>query len=160
MSLDRFRLAQADRTSGFENALRELEHGRKRSHWIWYIFPQLVGLGSSHMARQYGIKDLAEARAYLRDPVLRERLQRATKVVLHQLENGVSLTTLMGGELDAQKLVSSLTLYEFAARSGDDADHAAPNDLHELCSKILSRAESAGFPRCAFTLAQINAESA
>ena len=72
--LERFKLAQDERHSGFDAALSELRAGRKTGHWIWYVFPQLAGLGSSPMAVQYGVEGTAEAVAYLNDPLLRDRL--------------------------------------------------------------------------------------
>ena len=73
MSLQRFHEAQTDPRVGYDRALAEIRCGRKTSHWIWYIFPQLAGLGRSAMAEKYAIRDLAEACDYLRDPILRAR---------------------------------------------------------------------------------------
>src|SRR4051812_2087791 len=108
MSLDRFRSAQDSPHSGIATALAELEKGRKTSHWIWYVFPQLAGLGRSSTAQFYGIRDFAEAREYLRDSVLRERLVQTIAVVAKKLREGVPLEDLMGGATDSLKLVSSL----------------------------------------------------
>src|SRR5690606_17445562 len=72
--LDRFHSAQDSPDAGFDAALRELQAGRKRGHWIWYILPQLAGLGMSGMSQRYAIRDAQEAVAYLQDPVLRDRL--------------------------------------------------------------------------------------
>ena len=77
-NLQRFIDAQADR---FATALTELQSGRKRTHWMWYIFPQLQGLGSSSMAQLYAISSLAEARAYLEHPLLGRRLEQCTAAV-------------------------------------------------------------------------------
>ena len=71
MSLERFHEAQAGRGAGYDTALAEIRAGGKRSHWIWYIFPQIEGLGGSSTARAYALQDLGEACAYLRDPILR-----------------------------------------------------------------------------------------
>ena len=76
MSLDRFHDAQASPSAGYDTALAEIRRGRKTSHWIWYIFPQLAGLGRSSTARAYAIRDLAEACEYLRDPLLLRPLRR------------------------------------------------------------------------------------
>ncbi len=73
--LDRFRKAHDASRAGFAVALRELHEGRKTSHWIWYVFPQLAGLGQSPTAVHYGLAGPDEAADYLRDPVLGERLQ-------------------------------------------------------------------------------------
>src|SRR6187401_3720923 len=80
-ALNRFIEAQNAARSGFDAALSELRAGQKRSHWIWYVFPQLRGLGSSPMADFYGIAGAAEAAAYLRDPLLGERLSEITRAL-------------------------------------------------------------------------------
>jgi uncharacterized protein (DUF1810 family) len=145
--LDRFKRAQ-DGPAGFGAALAELEAGRKRSHWIWYIFPQLAGLGQSSAAIHYGLQGVDEARAYVSDPVLRDRLLRVTAAVLAQLQRGSPprLADVMGSEIDALKLVSSMTLFREVARRVDDRDLAAKADA------ILEAAKSQGYPECEFTL--------
>lgn len=77
--LDRFVQAQE---SAYAMALAEIQSGRKQSHWMWYIFPQLRGLGRSDMAHTYGLRDATEARAYLRHPILGPRLIEVTEAVL------------------------------------------------------------------------------
>ena len=77
--LDRFAAAQRDT---YDRALRELRAGAKQSHWMWFIFPQLTGLGRSATAKFYGIADLAEARAYIHDPLLGVRLRACTEAML------------------------------------------------------------------------------
>jgi uncharacterized protein (DUF1810 family) len=144
--LDRFKHAQ-DGPGGFATALAELERGRKRSHWIWYIFPQLAGLGQSAAAIRYGLQGVDEATAYLRDPVLRDRLVRATAAVLVQLRRdpAPALVDVMGSEIDAVKLVSSMTLFREVARRIDDHEMAADTDA------VLRAAKSQGYPECEFT---------
>src|SRR3954470_11411387 len=117
MSLVRFHEAQADPHAGYDTALAEIRRGRKTSHWIWYIFPQLAGLGRSAMAEKYAIRDLAEACDYLHDPLLRARYEEITAAVSDQLADGVAVEELMGSRIDALKLVSSLTLFRDAAQS-------------------------------------------
>jgi len=107
-SLERFVQAQA---SSYERALRELERGRKESHWIWFIFPQLRGLGSSENATFYGLRDIEEARDYLRHPLLGPRLERATLAVL---DSKTPIENLLGS-LDAMKFASCMTLFSAAA---------------------------------------------
>src|SRR5262245_57041425 len=154
--LDRFVRAQADPHAGFETALAELRSGRKRGHWIWYVFPQLAGLGSSSQSRLYGLAGLEEAAAYLQHPVLGARLSEATTAVVGQIRKGVPLSTLMGSSIDLMKLVSSLTLFEAAAarlyeRDGVDI-HGA---LVPLADEVLMAAFAEGFPRCQTTLARL-----
>src|SRR2546430_14493711 len=115
MSLERFHEAQAEHSAGYDTALAETRAGGKRSHWIWYIFPQIEGLGRSSMARDYAIRDLDEACAYLRDPLLRARYEEIVAAVSEQLVRGIRLEDLMGSRIDALKLVSSLTLFRAAA---------------------------------------------
>src|SRR3712207_5317133 len=105
MSLQRFHEAQAEPHAGYNTALAEIQRGRKTSHWIWYIFPQLSGLGHSAIARKYGIRDLAEASDYLRDPVLRARYEEITFAISDQLARGGTLEELMGSRIDALKLI-------------------------------------------------------
>ena len=114
--LSRFLTAQNEGTpSTFDRALNELKNGRKRSHWIWFVLPQLRCLGRSATAIHFGIEDLEEARAYLADPVLRERLEQVIAVLAEQLERpDQSLRKLMGKPIDATKTISSLTLFEAA----------------------------------------------
>jgi uncharacterized protein (DUF1810 family) len=98
----------------YTQALAELRAGRKRSHWMWFVFPQIAGLGRSETARFYAIADLAEARAYLAHPLLGPRLAEATDAVLAHA--GQTPETIFGG-IDALKLRSSMTLFEAAARA-------------------------------------------
>src|SRR5262245_26664305 len=121
-TLERFVEAQSSDHAGIETALNELRSGRKRSHWIWYVFPQLVDLGQSPMARRYGLRDAQEAADYLRHPALGAGLVGATEVVAGQLDAGIPLLTLMGSEIDALKVVSSLTLFEAVACWQDGPD--------------------------------------
>ncbi|MDH5832907.1 DUF1810 domain-containing protein [Luteimonas kalidii] len=106
--LKRFRQAQAD---VYPAALRELRAGRKRTHWIWFVFPQLRGLGRSATSEAYGIADLAEARAYMADPVLGPRLREAAQAMLSHRTLAASDVL---GELDALKFRSCLTLFALA----------------------------------------------
>ncbi len=92
----------------YEQALREIRAGRKRSHWIWYIFPQLKELGYSDTAKFYGIRDLEEAKAYLAEPVLRERLIRISEALLALPDSDPGAVM---GYPDDLKLRSSMTLF-------------------------------------------------
>ncbi len=93
--------------------LSELSAGRKRSHWMWFVFPQIAGLGSSPMAQRYAIGSLAEARAYLGHPVLGDRLRRCTALVLGH--EGRRLADMLGSP-DDMKFRSSMTLFHEADR--------------------------------------------
>ena len=110
-NLERFVAAQAPVLS---TVLAELKAGHKRSHWMWFIFPQLRGLGRSSMAQFYGIASLDEARAYLVHPLLGPRLHLCTETLL--AVHGRSLREIMGSP-DDMKLRSSMTLFSVAAES-------------------------------------------
>ncbi|GGD54940.1 DUF1810 domain-containing protein [Pseudoxanthomonas indica] len=92
-------------------ALSEVGQGRKRTHWMWYIFPQLRGLGRSAMAHTYGIRDLQEARDYLAHPVLGARLEEITRAVVR---SGVAPREIFG-DVDYLKFVSCMTLFARAS---------------------------------------------
>jgi len=110
MSLDRFIQAQ-EKT--YKGALSELKAGRKTGHWIWWIFPQLKGLGASRNSIFYGIEDDAEAKAYLQHPILGQRYCDCVHAVYMQLYGKKKKTPLelMGSETDVMKLRSSLELF-------------------------------------------------
>ena len=112
--LSRFLTAQ-DSYSQYKTALEEIRNGRKRSHWMWFVFPQLKGLGHSYNADYYGIAGADEARAYWQHPVLRERLREITDALL--LFDGLSAKQIFG-DVDAMKLRSSMTLFWEATREG------------------------------------------
>lgn len=109
-SLERFRTAQ-ERGGTYEQALAELRSGSKRSHWMWFVFPQLAGLGRSETSRFYAISSLQEAREYLADPVLGSRLRESAAALL--AHSGATAEQILGG-VDALKLRSSMTLFSRA----------------------------------------------
>ena len=106
-ALERFVSAQ-DQAGTYPAALAELRAGRKRSHWMWFVFPQIAGLGQSPTSRRYAISSLAEARAYLDHPVLGPRLIECARVLIAL--PGPSAQDVFGG-IDAMKLRSSMTLF-------------------------------------------------
>jgi len=154
MSLERFHKAQASRSGGYDTALAEIRAGGKRSHWIWYIFPQIEGLGRSSTARAYAVRDLGEACAYLRDPILLARYEEIAAAVSEQLGRGIRIEDLMGGRTDAVKLVSSLTLFRTATEQLARVDPVYAS-LAERLSALLEQTSRQGYPACDFTLARI-----
>jgi uncharacterized protein (DUF1810 family) len=112
--LERF-VNQQDLDGMYDRAVSELRAGRKLSHWMWFIFPQIAGLGNSPMSQKFAISSLPEARAYLRHPILGPRLTKCTQILVGI--NGKSATEIFGAT-DAMKLRSSMTLFA----------HAAPDD--------------------------------
>lgn len=109
VDLQRFMDAQRDT---YAQALRDLQGGRKRSHWMWFIFPQLEGLGRSPTAQHFALRSLDEARAYLAHPILAERLRDATRAVLTHPDRRLGE---IFGQPDDVKFRSSMTLFAAAA---------------------------------------------
>lgn len=104
-NLQRFLDAQK---TDYATALSEIKNGRKRSHWIWYIFPQIQGLGFSEISKYYSIKNVAEAQAFLNHPILGNRLVAICKALVHLHENDANK---IFGNPDDLKLKSSMTLF-------------------------------------------------
>jgi uncharacterized protein (DUF1810 family) len=134
--LERFVRAQQ---SAWPDALEELQTGAKRGHWMWFVFPQIAGLGLSETARFYAIDGLAEAQAYLEHPLLGPRLAEATRALL--LHVGRSPEAILGST-DALKLRSSLTLFETAGGDrvfGEALDAFYDGQRDPLTLAILER---------------------
>ena len=106
-----------DAQSGvYDDALAELRAGRKANHWMWFVFPQIAGLGASPNSRYYAIRSAAEARGFLAHPVLGPRLRACTEALLGHEDR--SAEAMLGG-VDAVKLRSSMTLFEAVSAGGD-----------------------------------------
>lgn len=114
----------------FETALSEVQNGKKRTHWIWFVLPQLRGLGHSYNSRFYGISGEEEARAYLADEVLGERLRRMCEALLEVVTPELTARKVMG-LLDGPKTLSCLTLF----------DAVCPNDIFGRCIDQLFNGE-------------------
>ena len=115
-SIERFLDAQNAVYAGYQQALEEVRNGRKVGHWIWYVFPQMKGLGHSERANYYGIADREEAEDYLLNFTLNDRIHEISEALLqHQTKSAVSIF----GALDAMKVQSSMTLF----------DAISPNDV-------------------------------
>ena len=133
--LERFVEAQK---RDYKIALEEVLSGQKRTHWIWYIFPQMYGLGHSCYANLYGIRDRKEAEEYLKDKTLGKRLREITSTLLQH--EGKSAEEIFV-ELDAMKVRSSMTLF----------DAVCPNDMFaEVLEKFYNG------ERCGITIAKLN----
>jgi uncharacterized protein (DUF1810 family) len=113
--LDRFVSAQ-DADGIYGRAVTELRDGHKTSHWMWFVFPQIAGLGTSQVARRFAISSLDEAVAYLQHPVLGARLRRCTTLLADRSDRTAEE---IFGPVDAQKLRSSMTLFMRAAPDDD-----------------------------------------
>lgn len=141
--LSRFLEAQS---GSYERALQELRAGDKRSHWMWYVFPQFDGLGMSSMSRRYAIRSLEEAREYLRHPVLGPRLVECTKAV--NAVAGRSVHEIFGSPDDV-KFRSSMTLFELASSPGSEFSAALDKYFsgeRDARTKELVRAASGAGP--------------
>jgi uncharacterized protein (DUF1810 family) len=114
--LQRFIKAQEQSYDGYKQALSEIQQGRKTSHWIWYIFPQIKGLGHSYMSEFYGISGLEEAQEYMKNETLSTRLREITNALLAHSDK--SADDILG-YIDAKKVKSSMTLF----------DAVCPNDV-------------------------------
>lgn len=106
--IDRFIIAQDNRYNGYEQALNEIRDGKKVRHWIWYIFPQLRGLGYSRKSYYYGIKDKEEAWRYITNPMLRDRMFEITEALLEHSDR--TIVDILG-HIDSMKVQSSMTLF-------------------------------------------------
>ena len=127
----------------YERALTELKRGQKRTHWMWYIFPQFDGLGYSPTAKRYAIKSIEEARQYLNHPVLGKRLLECTEALISI--NGGSLSEIFGYP-DDMKFKSSMTLFEKIAGSGSVFSSALDKYCHgERDAMTLRLLENANF---------------
>ena len=129
MSLERFVQAQ-EKGGSYERALAELKAGEKTGHWIWWIFPQLKGLGTSHNSNFYGLADEAEAWAFIQHPVLGARYRECVAIVHgHLCQGGVAPLALMGSEIDVLKLRSSLELFLKVAPDEDAEMRGQAQDI-------------------------------
>ena len=147
--LDLERFVDAQRRD-FGRALEEIEMGRKRSHWMWYIFPQVNGLGVSTTSRRYAIRSVIEAEAFLTHPVLGHRYRQCVDAVWQQVVEGCTSLRDLFGMPDDAKLVSSLTLFAGVARRLDPAQP----DLATFVTRadeILQAAYAQGLARCTVT---------
>jgi uncharacterized protein (DUF1810 family) len=138
--LQRFVTAQ-DEGGTYEGALAELRAGRKASHWMWFVFPQIAGLGQSEMSRRFAISSLEEAQAYLEHPVLGPRLVECAQALLGH--EGLTAEEIMGG-IDAVKLRSSMTLFAQAAQLASPRKRAHSNSFRglddaEVFEQVLER---------------------
>ena len=120
----------------YEQALKEVRAGRKRSHWMWYIFPQIIGLGSSSMSKRYAIRDLAEAREYLAHPILGTRLREAMSVLL--THRGRKSAYEIFFNIDTVKLRSCATLFDIVSPGDVFADILDAFYYGKPCARTLS----------------------
>ena len=111
------RFVDAQSGGVYEQALAELQEGRKRSHWMWFIFPQRVDLGRSPTAKHFGLSGVEEARAYLDHPILGPRLIACCQAIRPHLQRGLSAHEILG-PIDALKLKSSMEIFAAAGGPG------------------------------------------
>ena len=149
-SLERFREAQKEMHL---TAKCELASGAKRTHWIWYIFPQLKGLGHSNMCKHYDIQSGDEACAYLQDESLFKNYVELLSIVKIQLTKGISLNNLFNGSTDAKKFISSLTLFNLAAKHLLSENFYQLSAFVELTNNLLKIIQTQGYKTCTHTRA-------
>ena len=135
-SLDRFFQAQ---TLMYPSVLKQMQNGKKTSHWMWYMFPQLRGLGTSTMAHIYGISGLGEAKAYLAHPVLSERLYKLCGELLkHKDKTALEIF----GDIDEMKLKSSMTLFALTSEDytifDEVLEHFFGGEMDEVTVKLIN----------------------
>ena len=129
--INRFLEAQESPFCGYEMALKEIQNGKKTSHWMWYIFPQFREFARSSRAHYWGIIDRSEAEIYLEHPILGPRLREITKALLdHKDKSAVEIF----GEIDAQKLRSCMTMF----------DYISPNDIFGKVLDVFYQGERGG----------------
>jgi len=116
MVLERFIKAQEKEANGFEIAFKEINSGKKINHWMWYIFPQIKGLGRSSTSKFYAIQSIKEAKEYLAHPILGIRLREISKALLSNNQNDA---ILIFGFTDSLKLKSCMTLFSFVDNSDE-----------------------------------------
>ena len=135
-SLDRFVQAQ---TLMYPSVLKQIQNGKKTSHWMWFMFPQLRGLGTSFMANMYGISGLAEAKAYLAHPVLSGRLyELCGELLKHKDKTALEIF----GDIDEMKLKSSMTLFALTSEDYTIFDEVLEcffdGEMDEVTVKIIN----------------------
>ena len=135
-SLDRFVQAQ---TLMYPSVLKQMQNGKKTSHWMWFMFPQLRGLGTSTMAHLYGISGIGEAKAYLAHPVLSERLYKLCGELLkHKDKTALEIF----GDIDELKLKSSMTLFALTSEDytifDEVLEHFFGGEMDEVTIKLIN----------------------
>ena len=129
--------------SDYETALKEVKNGKKESHWIWYIFPQLKGLGSSYNSKYYGINDINEAKEYLNHKILGNRLIEITQVLLNlNINDPIEIF----GPIDSMKVKSSMTLFYYTF-----------NKKNSLFKDVLNKYYNGEY--CNITIRKLNKEN-
>ncbi len=135
-SLDRFVQAQ---TLMYPSVLKQMQNGKKTSHWMWFMFPQLRGLGTSTMAHLYGISGLGEAKAYLAHPVLSRRLyELCGELLKHKDKTALEIF----GDIDEMKLKSSMTLFALTSEDytifDEVLEHFFGGEMDEVTVKLIN----------------------
>ena len=135
-ALERFVKAQ---TNTYEVAMNEIKNGRKRTHWMWFIFPQLRGLGMSSISRYYGLENFDEAKAYLAHPVLSGRLyELCSELLKHKDKTALEIF----GDIDEMKLKSSMTLFALTSEDytifDEVLEHFFGGEMDEVTVKLIN----------------------
>ena len=136
-SLERFIKAQ---TNTYKIAMSEIKNGKKRTHWMWFVFPQLRGLGMSSISRYYGIEGIEEARAYLEHSVLSGRLYEAcNELIKHHGKSALEIF----GDIDEMKLKSSMTLFALTSEDytifDEVLEHFFSGEMDEVTVRLINK---------------------
>jgi uncharacterized protein (DUF1810 family) len=154
-SLQRFLDAQAGKTMypAYEFVINEMRHGNKKTHWIWYIFPQLRGISLSINSMKYGIANRAEAEAYIMHPILGPRLTEMTQIILsHLTQSQRKLHTVMNTTIDAKKFMRCMTLFTEVAPHVYNISSPWIGEFLDAANQIIAIARKQGYKRSYTTL--------
>lgn len=151
MDLDRFVQAQALQ---YADAAAEIRAGQKITHWVWFVLPNILGLGHSEKAQYYAIAGQDEARAYYFHPVLGPRLTEISELTAAALARGIPLLQLYG-DTDALKTISCLTLFVAVTEAMDATAAPWHEGFLQAAQAVLAAGAAQGYPRCARTVAQL-----
>ena len=150
MTLQRFIDAQ-EGDGMYAIALAEIRAGRKQSHWIWYLLPNLRGLGYSETARFYAIDGQAEALAYYQHPLLGARLSEVAEAIVTVLSAGQTLEGVFG-DIDAKKTISCMTLFDAIGTNTAVQGCVHHHNFQTAALRMLTAGDAQGLPRCTKTL--------
>ena len=154
-NLQRFLDVQAGKKThpSYELVINEMRHGNKKTHWIWYIFPQLHGISLSINSMKYGIANRAEAEAYIMHPILGPRLTEMTRIVLsHLTQSHSKLHTMMNTTIDAKKFMRCMTLFTEVAPHVYNMSSPWIEEFLDAANQIITIARKQGYKRSYTTL--------
>jgi len=150
VDLKRYIQAQNENRT-FEQAIKELDDGRKQNQWMWCVFPRIFGLDQAKPAKAYDIKNLSDAESYIKHPILSKRYIKVCEIVSNKLNDGIKLEDLFDGSLDAKNFISSLTLFYLASRGLKNRYPHKFTSFHSITNKLQKHVIKLGFKLCQVT---------